>query len=167
MLVATAAPRAALHLAFSAECNPVCLSWSLPTVTHTHTHTHTPVRGTTVHSDLSVVEDCSFHRAAVSYTLAISCTLAHPDSCHNAQLFDWHSVGIFYSFEYAGQHGNITRLLACSEEQQKVYPAEALAIGPTFVHRCAAVGAPIGPGMDEWGRWEGRGGVQRSHAAAG
>jgi hypothetical protein len=50
-------------------------------------------------------------------------------------LVDWHSVGIFYSFEYSGQHGNITRLLACSEHQLKTYPKEALAIGPTFVHR--------------------------------
>ena len=63
--------------------------------------------------------------------------------CH-AQLFDWHSVGIFYSFEYAGQRGNITRLLACSEEQQKVYPAAALAIGPTFVHRCVSTGPGAG-----------------------
>ena len=36
-------------------------------------------------------------------------------------LFDWHSVGLFYSFEYAGQKGNITRLLACSAEQLKTY----------------------------------------------
>ena len=64
-------------------------------------------------------------------------------ACH-AQLFDWHSVGIFYSFEYAGQRGNITRLLACSEEQQKVYPAAALAIGPTFVHRCVSTGPGAG-----------------------
>ena len=32
-------------------------------------------------------------------------------------LFDWHSVGLFYSFYASGQHGNITRLLACSKEQ--------------------------------------------------
>ena len=59
--------------------------------------------------------------------------LAFSAECNS--LFDWHSVGIFYSFEYARQHGNITRLLACSEEQLKTYPKQALEIGPTFVHR--------------------------------
>ena len=34
---ATAAPPA-LHLAFSAECNPVRLSWSLLTPPHAHAH---------------------------------------------------------------------------------------------------------------------------------
>ena len=38
--MATAAP-AALHLAFSAECNPVRLSWSLP---HAHAHAHARAR---------------------------------------------------------------------------------------------------------------------------
>ena len=160
MLAATASPPA-LHLAFSAECNPVRLSWSLPTDTHTRL-----LGGRQVIADLSAVEDCSFHRA-VSYRLLPSHILlpSHSDSCHHSQLFDWHSVGIFYSFEYAGQHGNITRLLACSEEQQKVYPAAALAIGPTFVHRCAAVGAPNGPGIG-WRGWEVEGGEGRSGALA-
>ena len=59
--------------------------------------------------------------------------LAFSAECNS--LFDWHSVGIFYSFEYARQHGNITRLLACSEEQLKSYPRAMLEVGPTFVHR--------------------------------
>ena len=50
-------------------------------------------------------------------------------------LFDWHSVGLFYSFYASGQHGNITRLLACSEAEQAKYPKANLEIGPTFVHR--------------------------------
>ena len=50
-------------------------------------------------------------------------------------LFDWHSVGLFYSFYASGQHGNITRLLACSEAEQAKYPKANLEIGPTFIHR--------------------------------
>ena len=38
---ATAAPPA-LHLAFSAECNPVRLSWSLLTPPHAHAHARAP-----------------------------------------------------------------------------------------------------------------------------
>ena len=76
-------------------------------------------------------------------------TLSPVHACPRAQLFDWHSVGLFYSFEYAGQHGNITRLLACSEEEQKAYPAASLAIGPTFVHR----NMRNDPLVDEEGAW--------------
>ena len=52
-------------------------------------------------------------------------------------LFDWHSVAIFYSFESSNfsQTANLTRLLACSEAEQKKYPRLAMEIGPTFVHR--------------------------------
>ena len=52
-------------------------------------------------------------------------------------LFDWHSVGIFYSFELSNftRTANLTRLLACSDEERKVYPEENLHIGRTFVHR--------------------------------
>ena len=44
-------------------------------------------------------------------------------------LFDWHSVGLFYSFYASGQHGNITRLLACSQEDLEHY--KGLDLGPT------------------------------------
>ncbi len=54
-------------------------------------------------------------------------------------LFDWHSVGLFHSFGAARQHGNMTRLLACSEKELGSYPRTNLAIGSgvgnTFVHR--------------------------------
>ena len=52
-------------------------------------------------------------------------------------LFDWHSVAIFYSFETSNfsRAANITRLLACSDAEQKAYPPSSMQIGPTFVHR--------------------------------
>lgn len=55
--------------------------------------------------------------------------------CNN--LFDWHSVSLFYSFETSNfsRSANATRLLACSDEEQKSYPQLNLNIGPTFVHR--------------------------------
>mmetsp|Transcript_2166 Transcript_2166/g.3590 ORF Transcript_2166/g.3590 Transcript_2166/m.3590 type:complete len:606 (+) Transcript_2166:33-1850(+) len=58
-------------------------------------------------------------------------------SAECSALFDWHSVGIFYSFDASNfsHTANITRLLACSEAEQKLYPASSMQIGPTFVHR--------------------------------
>ena len=52
-------------------------------------------------------------------------------------LFDWHSAAIYYSFELSNfsQSANITRLLACSEAEQRLYPEVNLRMGPTFVHR--------------------------------
>ena len=44
----------------------------------------------------------------------------------------WQAVGLFESFRTSGQPGNITRLLACSEEQLLHY--DGLDVGPTFVH---------------------------------
>ena len=48
------------------------------------------------------------------------------------QIFDWHSIALFYSHKKSGQQGGITRLLACSLRQLKTY--RGLDIGPTFVH---------------------------------
>lgn len=58
-------------------------------------------------------------------------------SAECTDLFDWHSVALFYSFETSNfsQSANVTRLLACSEEERKNYRAANLEIGPTFVHR--------------------------------
>ena len=55
--------------------------------------------------------------------------------CNN--LFDWHSAAIYYSFELSNfsQVANITRLLACSAEERKLYPEVNLNMGPTFLHR--------------------------------
>ena len=52
-------------------------------------------------------------------------------------LFDWHSVALYYSFQTSGfaKTANITRLLACSEKEQKDYPTQMKSIGPTFMHR--------------------------------
>lgn len=49
--------------------------------------------------------------------------------------FDWQSVGLFYSFYHSKQPGRITRLLACEDEQLRVYPKVNLEMGPTFVHK--------------------------------
>ena len=40
-------------------------------------------------------------------------------------LFDWHSIAIFYSFETSNfsRSANLTRLLACSDEQMAAYSA--------------------------------------------
>ena len=48
--------------------------------------------------------------------------------------FDWKSAGAFYTHRVSGMPGKITRLLACTEEQRKVYPQSGLDMGPTFVH---------------------------------
>ena len=58
-------------------------------------------------------------------------------SAECTHLFDWHSVGIFYSFHASNfsQTANITRLLACSEAEQAKYHSDNLHIGPTFIHR--------------------------------
>ena len=54
--MATAAP-AALHLAFSAECNPVRLSWSLP-----HAHAHAYARAHTLkHRQMRGRKDTQTH----------------------------------------------------------------------------------------------------------
>ena len=45
---------------------------------------------------------------------------------------DYKAIGVFWSFRTSGWKGNITRLLACSEEQKKKY--KGWDIGPTFVH---------------------------------
>ena len=80
---------------------------------------------------------------AVSFLLSLSSaaaadhTLQVVFSAECNPLFDWHSVALFYSFETSGfaKTANITRLLACSEAEQKAYPAVAKDIGPTFIHR--------------------------------
>ena len=48
--------------------------------------------------------------------------------------FDWKSAGVYYSHRASGMPGPITRLLACSDEQRKVYPQRGLDMGPTFIH---------------------------------
>lgn len=48
--------------------------------------------------------------------------------------FDWKSAGMFYSHKISGMPGPITRLLACSDEQRRVYPKRGMEMGPTFVH---------------------------------
>ncbi|KAL1503306.1 hypothetical protein AB1Y20_011358 [Prymnesium parvum] len=48
--------------------------------------------------------------------------------------FDWKSAGMFYTHRISGMPGPITRLLACSAEQLRVYPPRGMEMGPTFVH---------------------------------
>lgn len=48
--------------------------------------------------------------------------------------FDWKSAGVFYTHRTSGMPGKITRLLACTEDQKRVYPKDSLEMGPTFVH---------------------------------
>ena len=48
--------------------------------------------------------------------------------------FDWKSAGVFYTHRTSQMPGKITRLLACTEAQKKVYPKSGLEMGPTFVH---------------------------------
>jgi len=48
--------------------------------------------------------------------------------------FDWKSAGMFYTHRTSGMPGPITRLLACSDEQRRVYPKRGMEMGPTFVH---------------------------------
>ena len=162
MLAATASPPA-LHLAFSAECNPVRLSWSLPTATHTRL-----LGGRQVIADLSAVEDCSFHRAVHTD----SCHLIH--SCHLIQ-----TLAITHSYSIGTPSGSSTRLsmpdstatsLVCwraprssrrSTQRQRWQSGPPLCTGARPWERL------IGPGLDGGGgRWrEGRGGLERSHAA--
>lgn len=42
-----------------------------------------------------------------------------PTEC--TMYFSWQSLGIFYSHNKAGQTGPITRIISCTEEQQKTY----------------------------------------------
>ena len=55
----------------------------------------------------------------------------------------WQAVGLFHSFRTSGQAGNITRLLACSDDQLASY--RGLDIGPTFVHHNMRVRATHAP----------------------
>ena len=47
--------------------------------------------------------------------------------------FDYKSLGVFWSHRLSGMPGNVTRLLACDENQLATY--KGLNLGPTFVHR--------------------------------
>ena len=50
--------------------------------------------------------------------------------------FDWHSIALFHSHKTSGQPGDITRLLACNDDELATY--HGLSIGQpqtTFVHR--------------------------------
>ena len=64
--------------------------------------------------------------------------------CNHAMT--WQAVGLFHSHKAVNQPGPITRLLACSEEQQKDY--RGMDIGPTFVHHNMRFGHPL---IDETG----------------
>ena len=64
--------------------------------------------------------------------------------CNHAMT--WQAVGLFHSHKAVNQSGPITRLLACSEEQQKDY--RGMDIGPTFVHHNMRYGHPL---IDETG----------------
>ena len=48
--------------------------------------------------------------------------------------FVWKDAGVFYTHRILGTKGKITRLLACTEEQRRVYPQKSMDLGPTFVH---------------------------------
>ena len=58
--------------------------------------------------------------------------------CNHA--LTWQAVGLFHSHSAVGQPGNITRLLACSEEQLRTY--RGMDVGPTFVHHNMRFGHP-------------------------
>ncbi|KOO35213.1 peptidyl serine alpha-galactosyltransferase, partial [Chrysochromulina tobinii] len=47
--------------------------------------------------------------------------------------FDYKSLGVYWSHALSGMPGNVTRLLACDEQQLKTY--KGLKLGPTFVHK--------------------------------
>jgi hypothetical protein len=64
--------------------------------------------------------------------------------CNHA--FTWQAVGLFASHRSSGSSGNITRLLACSEEQLQNY--SGLDAGPTFVHHNMRFGHEL---IDETG----------------
>ena len=63
-----------------------------------------------------------------------------PDSLHTVfcaectNNFVWKDAGVFYTHRMLGTKGKITRLLACTEEQRRVYPQKSMDLGPTFVH---------------------------------
>mmetsp|Transcript_22555 Transcript_22555/g.27660 ORF Transcript_22555/g.27660 Transcript_22555/m.27660 type:complete len:519 (-) Transcript_22555:36-1592(-) len=52
-------------------------------------------------------------------------------TCSNSM--DWKSIAVFHSFRTAGWTDNITRLIACTEEQLQTY--KGMDIGPTFVFK--------------------------------
>ena len=64
--------------------------------------------------------------------------------CNHAMT--WQAAGLFHSHRAVGQPGNITRLLACSEEQRADY--RGMELGPTFVHHNMRHGHPL---IDEVG----------------
>lgn len=58
-------------------------------------------------------------------------------SAECSHLFDWQSAAVFYSFfqmSAFNRTADITRLLACSDEDLQSYPFENMNMGPTFVH---------------------------------
>ena len=69
----------------------------------------------------------------------MSLHLVFSAECNDAMT--WQSIGLFHSFKRVGQSGNITRLLACSDEQMKTYTG--LDAGPTFVHHNMRFGHPL------------------------
>lgn len=58
-------------------------------------------------------------------------------SAECTDLFDWQSAGLFHSFMNSNNSRNaeITRLLACSDEQRQSYSDVNMNMGPTIVHR--------------------------------
>ena len=58
--------------------------------------------------------------------------------CNHA--LTWQAVGLFASHAALRHPGNITRLLACSDEQLASY--RGLGVGPTFVHHNMRFGHP-------------------------
>ena len=79
-----------------------------------------------------------------THTMANSIHVVFSAECNAAM--DWQSVGLFHSFKTSGRVGNITRLLACSDEQMRTY--EGMDAGPTFVHHNMRFGHPL---IDEIG----------------
>ena len=59
--------------------------------------------------------------------------------CNHAMT--WQAAALFHSHRTSGQPGNITRLLACSDEQLQSYAG--LDLGPTFVHPNMRLGHPL------------------------
>ena len=51
--------------------------------------------------------------------------------------FSWQSLGIFYSHNKAGQTGPITRIISCTEEQQKTYKVVPLHTAVGY-HLCSS-----------------------------
>jgi hypothetical protein len=68
-------------------------------------------------------------------TMAVDASSLHTVFCAECTSnFDWKSAGVFYTHRAAKMPGKITRLLACTEAQKRVYPKQGLEMGPTFVH---------------------------------